>query len=180
MNSLRYILAGLILFIPTLLIAKLTASPYSFYDNENAVLKIAFQHAGQRIADFDETAFLREQGKKYREGMKVGTGGAKMDLHLLSGHGRERYSVDLRLNVNGKTELDKEFIPPGRKRDTVSVVYFSMNIEPGEHKIDIVMTDSKKKDSKPYLFNDTVTFAPSDVKIIIFDDKTDAIVWAKL
>ena len=174
----RIIPSAILIIIPALFIIKLSALPYAFYEKDDALLQIAFQHAGDRLSDFDEGAYLRKQGEAYRKSLKEKKG-AKMDLDIkANNYSRERYPVEITVFIDGKEMHKKIFLPSGAKRDADCIVFDTIKLSPGMHGIKIVMRDSMKEEKAPYGFEDTVEFKPADVKVITFDKNAGGLKWS--
>ena len=177
MNKPNWIAGFIILLIPALFVMKYTAVPYPFYPDDVAVLKIAFQHTGQRVIPYDEIKALKERAEKYRKELKDERQ-IRMSLKSRQGATRERFPVHMVLEVDGKQLLDKDYLAMGRQRDMASVIYDAFELKPGKHHIRAVMTDSKNEDAQTYVFEDTVEFNSRDVKVITFNQVKQKLVWS--
>lgn len=178
MNKVNWIAAIIILLLPALFVMKYTAVPYPFYAADVAVIKIAFQHTGQRVKEYDEIGSLRERAKKYREELKKNKE-IKMNLKSRQSSTRERFPVEVELFLDGKSLQKKKYQPAGRQKDATSVIYDAFEISPGKHHVKIIMTDSQKEGTKPYTFEDTVEFGSREVKVVTFDQIKDKLLWSE-
>jgi hypothetical protein len=177
-NKPNWILGIIILFLPALFVMKYTAEPYLFYAEDVAVLKLAFQHTGQRVIEYDEIGALKERAKQYREKMKK-SGNVKMNLKSKQSSTRERFPVAIELYLNGEEMLNREYQPSGRQRDAVSVIYDVFEIKPGKYDVKVVMVDSKREPITPFILEDSVEFKPREVKVITFDRSKKKLYWSE-
>lgn len=178
MNKVNWVAGIIILLLPALFVMKYTAVPYPFYAEDVAVFKIAFQHTGQRVKEYDEIGSLREMAKKYREELKKHKQ-VKMNLKSKQSTTRERFPVEIELFIDGKSLSKKEYQPAGRQKDAVSVIYDVIELSPGKHSIKILMKDSKKEGTKAYVFEDTVEFGSREVKVVTFNKIKDKLLWSE-
>jgi len=178
MNKVHWIPAIIILMLPALFVMKYTAVPYTFYEDDIAVLKVAFQHSGERVSGYDDLAFLRERGKEFRKKLKE-QGQVKMSLKSKAGANRERFPISLTVFIDDKKVAEKDYPPSGTQKDMSAVVYRKFDIDPGRHKIRVIMTDAKNEDTIPYEFEETVNFDRHEVKVITFDQNDKKIVWSE-
>ncbi|MBE9535913.1 MAG: hypothetical protein IMF07_01935 [Proteobacteria bacterium] len=177
-NKPNWILGCIILLLPALFVMKYTAEPYLFYADDVAVLKLAFQHTGQRVIEYDEIGALKERAKQYRKEMKK-SGNVKMRLKSKQSSTRERFPVAIELYLNGEEILKREYQPSGRQRDAVSVIYDVFEIKPGKYDVKVVMVDSKREPITPFIFEDSVEFKQREVKVITFDRSKKKLHWSE-
>lgn len=177
MNKPNWIVGVIILLIPALFVMYYTAVPYPFYGDNEAQLKLAFQHTGQRVHEYDEIGALRKRAKEYRKSLKKNKE-VRMSLKSKATTTRERFPTAMEVFIDGKKILDKEYQPTGRKRDAVAVIYDVLPITPGKHTIRVTMLDSKKEGVEPFVFEDTVEFKGRDVKVITFDKVRKRLYWS--
>lgn len=178
MNKVNWIAGIIILLLPALFVMKYTAVPYPFYAEDVAVFKIAFQHTGQRVKDYDEIGSLKERAKKYREELKKNKE-VKMNLASRQSTTRERFPVEIELFLDGKPLHKRAYQPSGRQKDAVSVIYDVFELSPGTHRIKATMKDSKKEGTKTYIFEDTVEFGSREVKVLTFNKIKDKLLWSE-
>lgn len=178
MDKPNWIIGIIILLLPSLFVMKYTAVPYHFYSEDVSVLKLAFQHTGQRVIEYDEIAALKERAKKYREQLKKEKE-VRMSLKSRQTTTRERFPVAIELFIDGEKIHEREYQPTGSQRDAVSVIYDAFELEPGTHKIKVVMKDSKKEGTAPFIFEDTVEFKPRDVKVVTYDKVGKRLHWSE-
>jgi len=174
----NWILGCIILLLPALFVMKYTAEPYPFYGEDVAVLKIAFQHTGQRVIEYDEIGSLKAKAKAYRKEMKT-SGNVKMNLKSKQSSTRERFPVEIELYLNGENILSREYQPSGRQRDAVSVIYDTFELKPGKYDIKMVMVDTKREPVIPFTFEDSVEFKSREVKLITFDHVKKTLHWSE-
>lgn len=149
---------------------------FSYFKPEEAMLKVAFKHTGQRVADCDETGLVRTEGERYRKELKD-TRQVQMNIEKLARCPRERHPVSVELFVDGNKTLDKSYAPTGLKKDMASYVYDEFNITPGEHSIRVLLYNNGKKDSPAYVLEQAANVKPGEVKVVWFNDKTGALVF---
>ncbi len=178
MDRPNWIVGMLILLIPALFVMKYTAVPYPFYTDDIALLKLAFQHTGQRVKEYDEIAALRERAKLYREQLKKNKE-VKMSLKSRQGETRERFPVTVQVFIDGEKIHEKDYQPMGRQRDAASVIYDVFELKPGVHDVKVIMTDSKKEGVVPFVFEDTVEFKQREIKVITYDKVHKKLLWSQ-
>ena len=178
MKKANWFLGMIILLLPALFVMKYTAVPYPFYGDDVAEIKLAFQHTGQRVVEYDEIGALKERAKQYRKQLKEDKE-IKMNLKSRQSSTRERFPVAIELYLDGNKIHQREYQPSGRQRDAVSVIYDAFRLTPGTHHIRVVMVDSKREDAKPFYFEETVEFKPRDVKVITFDQVAQKLLWSE-
>ncbi len=84
---------------------------------------------------------------------------------------RERWSVSLKLVMDGKVVYEKTVPPSGLWRDSKSSFYESFFMPSGEHHMRMVMNDGGGKPENDYVLETDVNFLASHVIIAGFDDK---------
>lgn len=178
MNKPNWIIGVLILMLPAIFVMEYTAVPYPFYPDDVAVLKIAFQHTGQRVIEYDEIGSLKKRAEEYRKSLKDKRQ-VRMSLKSQQSTTRERFPVAITLFVDNKKILDNEFPPTGRAKDMASCIYGAFELKPGMHHVKVVMTDSKKEGVESIIFEDTVEFKQREVKVVTFDKPTRTLSWSK-
>ena len=178
MKKPRILLILLFIIISAILIINFSSPQYTFYGENTAYLKVAFQHAGERISEFDERAFLKKQAEAYRASIRAEKG-AKMNLDMSGkNYTRERYPVSVKLIIDNKMIFDKKYLPAGSKRDTDSIIYENIEVSAGYHEIEIEMKDSLKDNKAPYILKDRVEFKNAEIKVIDFNRGLKALYWS--
>lgn len=177
MTKPNWIIGIIILILPALFVMKYTAVPYPFYPDNTSQLKLAFQHTGQRVHEYDEVNSLKKRANEYRKQLKKNKE-IRMNLKSKATTTRERFPTAMEVFLDGKKILDKEYQPTGRKRDAVAVIYDVLPIVPGKHTVRVTMLDTKKEGVKPFVFEDTVEFKSRDVKVITFDKVRRKLHWS--
>lgn len=115
-----------------------------------SMLIVAFKHAGQP----KEQAAEVESELKQFQGMKQRV---------------ERLPVRLRVSVDGKVVLDEVYDPRGIRNDSASVGNAEVPMEPGEHRVEVLIGDSADPDEWTYRLEETVTFEESRRRVVQFD-----------
>lgn len=144
-------------------------SPYSFYTDRDASVKVAFKHIGKKVVNCDEAEVIKSEGERYRKDLKA-TKRVQMNMATFADCPRERFPVHVSLSIDGNPVLDRSYAPTGLKKDMSSYVYDEFIITPGRHKLNATLNDSGRKDAPDYVFEETVDVKPAQVKLIIFDD----------
>ena len=148
---------------------------YSHFRPEEAMLKVAFKHTGQRVADCDETGLVRSEGERYRKELKD-TRQVQMNIEKLARCPRERHPVMVELFVDGTKVLDKSYAPTGLKKDMASYVYDEFMITPGTHGFRVRLYNNGAKDSPAYVLEQSSEVNPGEVKVVWFNDKAGRLV----
>lgn len=168
MEKKKWLPLAFVLLIPAFFVMQFTALPYKYYADDVAVFHVAFQHSGQRVSGFDNRAFLKEQAKAYGKELKANAE-LKMNLKSQPTGNRERFPLSVSIFINDKKVQEKEYEAAGRKKDLATVVYETFKIKAGIHKIKVLMKDSKKEGSLPYIFEETIDFKPLEVRVVTFN-----------
>ncbi len=92
-----------------------------------AMFVFAFKHAGQEVEDGDAV----ETELKHLEGMKRRT---------------RRMPVRVRISVDGQVVHDQSYPPRGIRGDSASVGTIELGVQPGEHEIEVAVSDSAQPD----------------------------------
>ncbi len=165
MSRFRLVATLVAMFLP---VALFSAVPYSFYQRNDALLKVAFKTSGKRIVECDEKGRIKEMAEIYRRSIKEGKG-AKIDLSELAKCPPQRHPVTVRLEINGKVVLHKEYRPGGVRDDLSSYVYEEIPLKAGPYSIRITMWDRKGEKMPAYSLEEELPLEPAAVAVIGFD-----------
>ncbi len=165
MSQFRLVATLVAMFLPVVLFS---AVPYSFYERDGALLKVAFKTSGKRIVECDEKGRIKEMAEIYRKSIKEGKG-AKIDLSELGKCPPRRHPVTVRLEMNGKVVLHREYQPGGIRHDLSSYVYEEIPLKAGPYSIRITMWDRKGEETPAYSLEEEVVLEPAAVAVIGFE-----------
>ena len=125
---------------------------------DEAVITIAFGHAGDlrepcRKLSYDELAKLPPNMRKPEDCP------------------RERSPVVIEASLDGKTIYNKSLQPPGLFNDGGVNVYFSGKIPAGNHRVEIKMDDSVRKEGFNHTFEQDINIKPAQILLVNFDSQ---------
>lgn len=149
--------------------------PYSYNTPGDALLKVAFKHSGKRIADCEESDFVKKEGERYRQQLRD-TKQVKMSMTKMAKCPRERHPVVLELYIDGRKAMDKSYAATGMKSDMASYIYDEFKLEPGTHHFKALLYDKGTKDEPAYTMESTALVKAQEVKVIWFNEKADSLV----
>lgn len=130
---------------------------------DHALVKVSFIHHGVRVADC--RPYTKEELAKLAPNMR-----APMKCE------RERSSVQIELDIDGKTVFQRTANPSGLSRDGASTVYHSVDVPAGEHRISVRMKDDKTAEGFTHRHDSTITLKPAQVLVIDFDAEQGGII----
>ncbi len=157
--AVRYLLQAFNLFVFMALIAAFSAGPsVRQLDDGLAVITLAFGHAGQpvracHVRTPDELAALAPNMR------------APMDCP------RERSTIKVELEMDGKIILDLTIPPPGAFKDQGVDVYQNVEVPVGRHEFTVRMNDNALVDGYTYTDSYTVDLAPAQLLFIDFNQR---------
>jgi hypothetical protein len=154
-NTLRY-LAQALLYVPLMaILGYFSTSPqYTHMLPDEALLRLSFSHAGQRLGECRERT--PEELAKLAPNMRSATVCP-----------RERAPVTVELEMDGKLLYRVVAPPSGLSRDGASTVYRRLPVEAGKHHFVARMRD-KAEGEYNYVKDVTVQLAPGRVLVIDF------------
>ncbi len=161
----RLIAVLVVMFVPVVLFS---AVPYSFYERDSALLKVAFKTSGKRIVECDEKGRIKEMAQIYRKSIKEGKG-AKINLSELAKCPPQRHPIRVRLEIDGKVVIDKEYQPGGVRHDLSSYVYEEIPLKSGSYGISIALWLKKGEEQPAYTFEKEVELESGTVAVIGFE-----------
>lgn len=135
--------------------------PYRQLADDNAVLTLAFGHAGQRISECQ--AINPEELSKLAPNMRK-----VMDCP------RQRSPVTVELRLDGEPEIEDVFQAPGLYQDQSVDVYRNVKVTSGEHRLSVWMNDDVNVDGPTHRLDQTVNLLPAQRLVVSFDAKANA------
>lgn len=167
----RAALALLFIAVPVYIFSE---QPYSHYAPEEAMLKVAFKHSGERVADCDEAGLVRSEGDRYRKELKDRRQ-VQMDIAALARCPRQRHPVLLEIYIDGARALDRAYAPTGLKKDMASYIYEEFALSPGSHTIAAHLYNSGGKGASAYSIETSASVEPGGVLVLWFNEKEDSL-----
>jgi hypothetical protein len=135
------------------------APPYRQLTPEQAVITVAFAHAGQRREACRKLS--QEELAELPPNMR-----APMDCP------RERSPVSVDLLIDGEQVIDEVHNAPGLFNDLGIDMYRSAKVNAGEHRLVIHMNDNVRVDGPTHVHEETVTLQPAQRLVINFNSDT--------
>ncbi len=141
----------MLLLLFTLPLSYFSTSPaYSLMQADKAMLLFTMSHPGERLVPCREPTV---------EELRAGN---------LTPCPRERSPVEVVLAIDGRTVLRKSYQPSGLWRDGPSYAYERIEVEPGEHTLEVRIRDSAEGEFR-YRLVERVRFERSRVVILKFE-----------
>lgn len=141
-----------------------SSSPtYRHLDPDEGLLRLSFRHPGELIADCrkrtpEELAKLPPQLR------------AELDCQ------RERSTVQVRVELDGKMLFDRVYQPAGLRRDGAASGYFRMPIPVGEHDVRVQFNDDARVEGFNHEGERRIDVEPGQVVLIDFASDTGAVI----
>ena len=158
--AIRYLLQGINYAVFMALVWYFSGAPaISLIDDDEAVLTIAFAHAGQ----------LREPCRRLTQ---QELNELAPNMRRLEDCPRERSPVTIEALLDGEMIYRDVLDPPGLFDDGGVDVYFSTKILAREHLLALRMNDSVRVDGFNHTAEQMITVAPAEVLLVGFDKKT--------
>ena len=159
-DFLRYPLQAVNYGVFMLLVWYFSAAPaYTHLTPDQAVITMAFSHAGVRIEECHTLS--QEELARLPPNMR-----APVDCP------RERSPVTVDLLLDDKPIIGKVFHPPGLYNDLGIDVYVSAKVPAGEHKLTVGMNDSVHVQGHTHTDERTVSLKPAQLLVVNFDSET--------
>ena len=129
---------------------------YRHLDSDEALVKLSFTHAGQRIApcralDTQELAKLPP------------------NMRAAERCERERAPVTVEVDIDGRPAFRHVAMPSGLSRDGASSVYQRLRVPAGTHRIQVRLKDRAQAKGFEHQREATLTLRPAQVLVIDFD-----------
>ena len=157
---LRYALQAANYSVFMLLVWYFSAAPsYTHLTPDQAVITLAFSHAGARIEECHTLS--QEELAKLPPNMR-----APMDCP------RERSPVSVELLLDGDRIIEKVFHPPGLYNDLGIDVYLSAKVPVGTHKLTVGMNDNVHVQGFTHTDEQTITLKPAQLLVVNFNSDT--------
>lgn len=135
------------------------APPYTQLQPDEAVVAVAFAHAGERREECRQLS--QEELAKLPPNMR-----APMDCP------RERSPVTVRLLMDGELLIDEVAHAPGLYNDLGIDVYRSAKVPAGKHKLAVWMNDNVRVEGPTHTHEEMVTLEPAQLLVIDFNSET--------
>jgi hypothetical protein len=162
----RYIVGQVVAYSAfAVVVAYFSQAPaYVHHNPDNALIRLSVTHAGKKVGECrDRTA---EELAKLSPNMRT-----KQSC------GRERSSVTLEMDIDGKAAYAQTAKPAGLSGDGRSRFYDSREIPAGEHRIRVRMSDTGRAEGFDYDVEQKITLAKRQVLVIDFDDEDGKLVF---
>lgn len=157
---LRYPLQAVNYGVFMLLVWYFSAAPaYTHLQPDQAVITMAFAHAGARLGECRELS--PEELAKLPPNMR-----APMECP------RERSPVTVELRLDGERIIEQSFQPPGLYNDLGVDVYLSAKVPAGRHRLTVGMNDDVNVQGFTHVHEQTVNLEPAQLLVVNFDSDT--------
>lgn len=130
-------------------------------DDDEAVLTIAFAHAGQ----------LREPCRQLSQ---EELNQLAPNMRKLEDCPRERSPVTIEAELNGELVYRDTLQPPGLFDDGGVDVYYSTRIAAGAHQLQLRMNDSLRIEGFNHQLEQQINVAPTHILLVEFDNSKDS------
>ncbi|MFQ5644957.1 MAG: hypothetical protein ACE5FQ_14865 [Thiogranum sp.] len=135
------------------------APPYTQLQPDQAVITVAFAHAGERVEECRKLS--GEELTRLPPNMR-----APMDCP------RERSPVKVRLLLDGKPLLEEVARAPGLYSDLGVDIYRTAKVPAGEHTLAVQMNDNVRVEGPTYSHEETVILEPTQLLVVDFNSDT--------
>jgi hypothetical protein len=139
------------------------APPYTQLQPDQAVVTVAFAHAGKRIEECRQLS--PEELARLPPNMR-----APMDCP------RERSPVTVQLLLDGELLIEEVAKAPGVYNDLGIDVYRSAKVPAGEHTLAVRMNDNMHVEGPMYTHEETVNLEPAQLLVIDFNSETGSFI----
>ncbi len=139
------------------------APPYTQLKPDQAVITVAFAHAGKRLEDCRQLS--QEELARLPPNMR-----APMDCP------RERSPVTVQLLVDGELLIEEVANAPGLYSDLGIDVYRSAKVPVGNHTLAVEMNDNARVEGPTYTHEETVNLEPAQLLVIDFNSETGSFI----
>lgn len=135
------------------------APPYRQLQPDQAVITVAFAHAGERIEECRKLS--QQELARLPPNMR-----APLDCP------RERSPVSVQLLLDGKLLLEEVARAPGLYSDLGVDIYRSAKVPAGKHMLAVQMNDNVRVEGPTYTHKETVTLEPTQLLVVNFNSET--------
>jgi hypothetical protein len=139
------------------------APPYAQLQPDQAVVTMAFSHAGERREECRKLS--QEELAKLPPNMR-----APMDCP------RERSPVTVQLRLDGELLIEEVANAPGLYNDLGIDIYRSAKVPVGKHTLAVQMNDNVRVEGPTYSHEQTVTLEPAQLLVIDFNSETGSFI----
>lgn len=156
-DVLRYAAQGVLYGAFAVVVGYFSTSPsYRLLDNDQALLRLSLLHPGKPKGDCrsrtpDELAKMSPQMR------------TPLDCP------RERSSVKVRVELDGRAVIDESFPPAGLRKDGASAGYRRLPIGAGRHTFRVQLSDDARRHDFPYERTTTLEVKPGQIVLIDFN-----------
>jgi hypothetical protein len=139
------------------------APPYTQLTPDQAVVTVAFSHAGERREECRQLS--QEELARLPPNMR-----APMDCP------RERSPVTVELLLDGELLIEEVARAPGLYSDLGIDVYRTAKVPVGEHTLAVRMNDNVRVEGPTYTHEKTVTLEPGQLLVVDFNSETGSFI----
>lgn len=129
---------------------------YHYLDDDQALIKLSFNHQGQIVADCRDVS--AEDLAKLKPTMRK--------TRICP---RERSPITVELDIDGKAVLHDVAQPSGLSRDGASTTYHRLVVPAGSHTLDVRLKDNVRSVGFDHERHATVTLKPAQILVIDYD-----------
>ena len=158
-NPLRFLLQAVNYCLFMGLIWYFSALPIRIMAEEEAMITIAFAHAGE----------LREPCRKLSSEELAQL---PANMRKLEDCPRERSAVLIEALLDGETLYKELLQPSGLFRDGGVDIYYNGRISSGKHRFDIKMNDNARGEGFNHIFSQDINIRPAQIILVDFDSLT--------
>lgn len=133
-----------------------TWPPYHYLADDQALIKLSFNHQGQVVADCRDVS--AEDLAKLKPTMRK--------TRICP---RERSPITVELDIDGTTVLRDVAHPSGLSRDGSSTAYHRLQVPAGNHTLVVRLKDDVRAEGFNHERRATVTLKPAQILVIDFD-----------
>ena len=163
-KALRYPLQALNYTLFMLLVWYFSAAPpYTHLQPDEAVITVAFAHAGERREECRQLS--QEELAKLPPNMRL-----PMDCP------RERSPVTVELLLNGESLFEEVARAPGLYDDLGVDIYRNVKVPVGTHTLAVQMNDNVRVEGATHTHEETVTLGPAQRIVVDFNPETRSFV----
>lgn len=130
--------------------------PYHHLRPDQALVKVSFVRVGKPVGDCRKLSDA-ELARLPR------------NMRAATVCPRERSSVDIKVQIDGQTVLERSAPPSGLSRDGVSALYERVLVPAGERRISVHLSDDVRAREGGWRREETLRLAPGQVLVVDFD-----------
>ncbi|MBX3700641.1 MAG: hypothetical protein KF903_06525 [Dokdonella sp.] len=137
--------------------------PYHPLGAEQALIKLSVSHVGKPIGE------CRKLSQAELDKLPP-------NMRFPEQCPRERAPLTMRVELDGKSVLDRVVPPTGLSKDGASSIYERLAVPAGNHHLEVSLNDDVRPGAQTYTRSADVTLAPGQVLVVDFDANQGAIV----